>query len=277
MSKTTSKVLTGCGIGCLLAIVLVVGFGWMGYRWARLAADAVESTGQSEARLEERFGPVRDFRPPVDGRIPADRMEAFLLIRESLAAQRTALEEAISGLAPGDGESGMTGGLRAARAGAQIAPRALDFSRARNESMLLAGMGFGEYTWIYWLAYDAWLGNPADASTLHDIMAERATSDGSVQMHFGGSMEPERITWRLRRDVTAMLRNLEEDLDTDSEPSGLPELVAAELEALEADPARIPWEDGLPEELAVGLEPYRERLASTYSPATNPFELLELD
>ena len=90
-------------------------------------------------------------------------------------------------------------------------------------------------------------------------------------------MEPERITWRLRRDVTAMLLNLEEDLDTDSEPSGLPELVAAELEALEADPARIPWEDGLPEELAVGLEPYRERLASTYSPATNPFELLELD
>jgi hypothetical protein len=204
-------------------------------------------------------------------------MEAFLVVRESLAVQRTALEEAISGLAPGEGESGMTGGLRAARAGARMAPRALDFSRARNESMLSAGMGFGEYTWIYWLTYDAWLGNPADASTLHDLMAERSTSDGSVQFHFGGGMEPERITWRLRRDVTAMLRNLEEDLALDSEPSGLRELVDAELQALAADPARIPWEDGLPEEFAVGLEPYRERLASTYSPATNPFELLELD
>ena len=58
-------------------IVLVVGFGWMGYRWARLAADAVESAGQTEARLEERFGPVRDFRPPIDVQIPADRMEAY--------------------------------------------------------------------------------------------------------------------------------------------------------------------------------------------------------
>jgi hypothetical protein len=277
MSKTSSKVLTGCGIGCLLAIVLVVGFGWMGYRWARLAADAVESVGQSEARLEERFGPVRDFRPPVDGRIPADRMEAFLVVRESLAAQRTALEEAISGLAPGEGEGGMTGGLRAARAGTQIAPRALDFSRARNEALLSAGMGFGEYTWIYWLTYDAWLGNPADASTLHDLMAERSTSDGSVQVHFGGAMEPERVTWRLRRNITAMLRNLDEDLAADSEPSGLRELVTAELEALEADPARIPWEDGLPEEFAVDLESYRDRLEATYSPATNPFELLELD
>ncbi len=277
MSTTTSKVLTGCGIGCLLAIVLIVGFGWMGYRWARLAADAVESVGQTEARLEERFGPVRGFRPPVDGRIPADRLEAFLMVRESLTAQRTELEEAIAGLTPGEGESGMTGGLRAARAGAQMAPRALGFSRARNESMLSADMGFGEYTWIYWLTYDAWLGNPADASTLHDVMAERSTSDGSIQFHFGGGMEPERIAWRLRRDVTAMLRNLDEDLAADSDLSGLKELVKAELQELEADPARIPWEDGLPEEFAVGLEPYRTRLEATYSPATNPFELLELD
>jgi hypothetical protein len=277
MSTTSSKVLTGCGIGCLLAIVLVVGFGWMGYRWARLAADAVESTGQTEARLEERFGPVRDFRPPIDAQIPADRLEAFLVVRESLAAPRAALEEAISGLAPGEGEGGMTGGLRTARAGAWMAPRALDFARARNESLLSVGMGFGEYTWVYWLIYDAWLGNPADASTLHDIMAERATSDGSVQMHFGGGMEPERISWRLRRDITAMLRNLEEDLAADNEPSGLRELVSVELQTLEADPARIPWEDGLPEEFAVGLESYRDRLESTYSAATNPFELLELD
>ena len=112
---------------------------------------------------------------------------------------------------------------------------------------------------------------------MHDIMAERATSDGSVQMQFGGGMEPERITWRLRRDITAMLRNLEEDLAADSEPSGLRELVSVELKTLEANPARIPWEDGLPEEFAVGLEPYRERLEATYSPASNPFELLELD
>ena len=277
MSKTTSKVLTGCGIGCLLAIVVVVGLGWMGYRWTQLAVDAMESAGQSEALLEETFGPARDFRPPVDGRIPVDRMEVFLEVREGLAAPREELAEAIFGLVPGEGGGGMTGGLRIARAGAVMGPRALSLARARNEALLSAGMGFGEYMWIYWLTYDAWLGNPADASTLHELMAERSTSDGSVQFHFGGGMEPERITWRLRRDIAAMLRNLDEDLAADSEPSGLRELVIAELEALEADPARVPWEDGLPEEFAVGLEPYRDRLEATYSPATNPFELLELN
>jgi len=74
-----------------------------------------------------------------------------------------------------------------------------------------------------------------------------------------------------------MLRNLDEDLAADSKPGGLRELVNAELQTLEADPERIPWEDGLPEEFEAGLEPYRERLEATYSPATNPFELLELD
>ncbi len=276
MSKTSSKVLTGCGIGCLLAVVVIAGLGWMGYRWAQLAADAVESAARSEALLEERFGVVRDFRPPVDGRTPADRMELFLEVREELAVPREALAEAISGFAPGEG-GGVTGGLRTARAGAVMGPRALGLARARNETLLSAGMGFGEYVWIYWLTYDAWLGNPAAASTLHELMAERSTSDGSVQFHFGGGMEPERITWRLRTDITAMLRNLDKDLGAGSEPSGLRELVIAELEALEADPARVPWEDGLPEEFAVNLESYRVRLEATYSPATNPFELLELD
>ena len=32
-----------------------------------------------------------------------------------------------------------------------------------------------------------------------------------------------------------------------------------------------------PDVLLIGFEPYRDRLDSSYSPATNPFELLELD
>jgi hypothetical protein len=277
VSKTASKVLTGCGIGCLLAIVLVVGFGWMSYRWARLAADAAESALRSEVELDERFGAVRDFRPPINGRIGADRIEVFLEVREGIAPPREELTEAISAFAPNEGNGRVTGGLQVARAGAVIGPRSLDLASARNQALLSAGMGFGEYVWIYWLTYDAWLGNLADASTLHELMTERSASDGSLQIYIGGGMEPEYIARSLRRNITAMLWNLDEDLAADSEPRGLRELVVAELEALEADPARIPWEDGLPEPFAVGLEPYRDRLEATYAPATNPFELLELN
>jgi hypothetical protein len=277
VSKTTTKVLAGCGVGCLLATVVLVGVGWMGYRWARMAAEAVEAAGRTENQLEEQYGKVRNFHPPADGWVPADRLEAFLVVRDSLAPERAALSEAITALAATDSEGGMVSGLRAARAGVRLAPRTLEFASARNQALLDVRMGLGEYTWSYWLIYYAWLGHSADDSLLHEFMAERAGSHDGVEMHFGDGMEPERITWRLRRDIRAMLRTLEGEIESDPERSSLWELVSAELAALETDQARVPWQDGLPEALATGLEPYRDRLEESYSPATNPFELLELD
>jgi hypothetical protein len=277
VSKTTTKVLAGCGVGCLLATVVLVGVGWMGYRWARLAAEAVEAAGRTENQLEEQYGKVRDFHPPADVWAPADRMEAFLAIRQSLAPQRARLSEAIGALAVADTEGGVVGGLRAARAGVRMAPSTLQFVSARNQALLDVGMGLGEYTWYYWLTYYAWLGHSADDSLLHDIMEERADSHGGVEMHFDAGMEPERIAWRLRRDIRAMLRTLETEVASDPERSSWWELVSSELTSLESDTTRVPWQDGLPDALASVLEPYRNRLEGSYSRATNPFELLELD
>jgi hypothetical protein len=276
MSNTTTKVLAGCGVGCLLFTVALVGLGWMGYRWARTAAEVVEAAERAEIQLEAEYGLIGEFTPPVDGRIPTARMDVFLAVRESMTTQRVALVEAVTALAPTDGEGGTVGGFRAARAGINMAPRALEFARVRNEGLLEAGMGPGEYAWIYWLTYNAWLGHPVGESLLHDIMEVRSESHGSVQMHFDG-MDTERVTRRFRRDVVSMLRNLDEALTEESAGTELAELVAVELATIETDSARFPWEDGLPEAFAVGLDPYRERLEETYSPATNPFELLEFD
>ncbi len=110
MSKTTTKVLAGCGVGCLLATVVLVGVGWMGYRWARMAAEAVETAGRTENQLEEQYGKVRDFRPPSDVWAPADRMEAFIEVRDAIAVQRETLAGSISALAASDGEGGMVSG-----------------------------------------------------------------------------------------------------------------------------------------------------------------------
>jgi hypothetical protein len=74
-----------------------------------------------------------------------------------------------------------------------------------------------------------------------------------------------------------MLRNLEGEIAADPERAELKELVESELAAIDADSGRMPWADGLPEVFVVGLDPYRDRLEATYSPATNPFELLQLD
>jgi hypothetical protein len=169
MSSTTTKVLGGCAIGCLLVVLALGGLGWMGYRWAKTAAEVVDAAERAEDRLEAEYGLVGEFTPPA-GQVAADRVEAFLAVRELMAPQRTALMESVEALAPAAGRGGAVGGLRAARAGITMAPRILEFARARNEALLEIGMGSGEYTWMYWLTYYAWIGHPVDESLLDDIM-----------------------------------------------------------------------------------------------------------
>jgi hypothetical protein len=276
MASTTSKVLAGCGIGCVVVIVIAAGVSFMGYRWVKDTTEAVDEAGRVERELEEQFGPVRAYVPPAGPGVPADRMEVFLAVREALTERRDELAAAVTGLASEGEGGGVVSGLRRARAGVSLAPATLGFASARNRALLDAKMGVGEYTWIYWFSYDAWLGHPAGDSELHEIMNRPTSGHGSVQMHFDGGMEPEQITWRLRRDITAMLKNLETELAADPDRVDLLQAVTAELAELEADPGRVPWQTGLPEVFAAGMEPYRDRLEATYSRATNPFELIEL-
>ncbi len=275
MASTTSKVLTGCGIGCLLLIVFAAGVSFMGYRWVKDTTVVVEEAGRVQRELDERYGPIHAFVPPAGTGVPADRMEVFLVVRDAITERRDELASAVAGLASAAEARGAASGLRVARAGVSLAPLALGFANARNQALLDAGMGMGEYTWIYWFSYHAWLAHPAGDSELHDVMNRPPDSAGSVQFHIDGGMEPEQITWRLRRDITAMLRNLESELAADPEQTDLLQAVIAELAELEADPGRVPWQTGLPEDFAVGMEPYRDRLEATYSRATNPFELVD--
>ena len=277
MAGTAAKVLGGCGIGCLLASVLVVGMGWMGYRWVEDMSETVEQAEDVERQLAEQFPDVDDFVPVADPGPPADRLEVFGAIREALAEPRRQLGAAISGVVPEEGEGGVMIGLGAARAGLSIAPRAVEFVHSRNQALLEHGMGLGEYTWLYWLAYTAWLGHPADDSLLHELIAEHQRGDGSVRFEMDGGPEPERLTWQLRRDITVMLEKLAAELADDPADEEIHRVVTAELARLADDPARVPFSDGLPEPLAAGLEPYRARLEAAYSSATNPFELRGFD
>ena len=275
MSNTTTKVLTGCAVGCLLVVMALGGLAWMGYRWAKTAAEVIEEAERAEDQLEAEYGQVEDFTPGLDGRIPVDRIEAFLAVRDLMASERTALSDSIEALAPAK-EGGAVGGLRAARAGIGMAPRLIEFAGARNKALLEIGMGLGEYTWIYWLTFHAWLHHPVGESLLNEIMEASDESGGSMHMHIEG-MDTEHAEQQLRRDLQAMLRNLEREIEADSAGADLKELVAGELAAIDEDYRRLPWSDGLPEAFVVGLDAYRDRFETSYSRATNPFELLELD
>jgi hypothetical protein len=273
MASTTSKVLAGCGFGCLVLVLLGVATGWLGYRWVGNAIESIEEVGETEIALEKAHGGIDDFVPPPT--IPAARMETFLAVREAMAPAREELIGPISVIVDASESSG--GGLRVARAGMQIGTRMVGFVGARNRALLDNDMGRAEYTWIYWLSYIAWLGYPAEDSLLHEVLEDLNDDEGSVNVQLDVGNDPARMTWQLRHEVGLMMRNLERSLTKHEEFAPMAEALRAELAKFESDPGRVPWQDGLPAEFAAGLEPYRERLEANYSRATNIFELVDFD
>jgi len=271
MSSRAKNWLLGCGLSCavvaLLGIAVLVGLGF----WVRGRMQGFEESMHARDTLQQRYGESRDFVPWEDGAIPPDRMERFLAVRDATAPARDAIISSMA-MIPADRadaekiESGsfvdrLRFALRLGPAVFGMVREAAELLRARNDELLRLEVGFGEYTYVYVTAYYSALGHsPTD-------------SPGGGRVHAGQG-----DSWRssdVRRDYLAQLRNLRDRLPPSAEedPTGWAGRLSAEIDAMETDSRRIPWQDGLPGAIRASIEPFRERLEATYSPATNPFEL----
>jgi len=213
--------------------------------------------------LEDRFGGEDGFTPAIDGTVAADRVEAFLAVREALAEIHAEVEAVDREM--GDFESLADDGepeLRVALPAVARLTRSMlglpwifgEIERVRNRALVESGMGLGEYTYIFTVGY-------------HDALV---APDAEVNM-FNGSPANRRV----RADLQGMLRRqlaaAEEALGEGDE---LVRALAAEVDALEVDDQRIPWQDGLPPSIAECFAPFRDRLDASYSAASAEFDLL---
>ena len=91
MKEARSKWLIGCGIGCAVVILLFI-FGGVGvYQYFKTMFVDFEHAGKSQTALLKAFGEVAEFTPRTDGAIPAERIEAFLRVRDAQLDVRKAL------------------------------------------------------------------------------------------------------------------------------------------------------------------------------------------
>ena len=258
----------GCGLGCAAVVVVIVGLGFLGARFASQTTAGFETAIEAREDLEQRFGPTDSYVPPADGTLEPARLEAFLAVREASAPARERLarawsniplsQEAAQELENQDFAEQMRSVLRITRSGIGLAAEMGELYEARNLAMADAGIGLGEYTYIYVLAYYSWLGHsPLDGP-------DSAFDDD------GESRMGDTFFGRARRELLQMLRN---GLDEATADDGWRQVLEEEIAAMEADRQRLPWQDGLPEPVAAAFEPYRERLETSYNPVTNAFEL----
>jgi hypothetical protein len=257
MAKSRRKTLKQYGIGCGLLVLFVVvvlaglsGWVFLGYREAFVVRD----------RLEQVHETQDEFTPPGIGGIPRDRLHRFVAVRETLyplcekvsGHQRlfARIQGHVDSDRPPDG-SLIRDGFRAATSMLRVGRDFGDYVTARNEALLAEDMGLGEYTWIYVLAHYSWLG-------LQPVAAIEGESRPSVFY--------DRVLPQVREMIR---RHVAEAGDSQSAAAW-----RSELEALDRDPRRVPFEDGLPPELESSLSPFRDEFERLACPAAGELDVV---
>ena len=284
-SSTASKWLIGCGIGCGVVILLAVILGLGGYFFVKNIVDGFEETEAIADTLKERYGEIKEFAPDREGAIRQGRLEAFLSVRNSMKPVRETLESSLHILSEEESESQFEdeptpGVLTKIKTGFGIIPLIAEFYAKRNQALLDAEMGLGEYYFIYVVSYYSWLGkSPGDG--LEYNLRDEDEEDRGVYWRRGKSEDLEdrldSVLKQLNRQTLPMLQNQFAKLTgIDVSPIRDPwrEALAAEIEAMETDRFRLPWQDGLPDALEASLRPFRGRLEVGYSKILNSLEMV---
>jgi len=283
-SSTASKWLIGCGIGCGVVILLLAFAGVGGYFFVKNIVEGFEETEAIADALTERYGGIKDFCPDPGGAIGSERVEAFLSVRNSMEPAKEKLESSIIILSDEKRESQFKeepspGILTKIKTGFGIIPLIAEFYTGRNQALLDAEMGLGEYYFIYVVSYYSWLGKSPGDGLEYNLVDEDEEKRGVYWRRRRNENLEDRqddVLKQLHRQILPMLKNqLAKLTRIDVSPIRDPwrEMLAAEIEAMEADRFRLIWQDGLPDVLEASLKPFRGRLEVSYSKVLNALEM----
>ena len=244
--------------GCAIVAAIIVGVpllvvGVVGVKtWGPL-----EEAGKAMDDLERSLGAEATYVPAPSGAITAERMELFLELRATLVTAcgdyggvQKGFDSVESLEAKESGDLGDVGEAAAGLGGAalSITPFLARYFELRNEALLAASMGLEEYSYIYAVAY-------------HDLLL----SDRTRREIFSDDQA-------LSPEAALMLKGcLIGQLEAVGPEDG--DALEAELKKMAADPARLMWQDGLPEAVQASTAPYRERLDRMFCGATAGLEM----
>lgn len=260
MSETSGQWFKGCAFGCGGLVVLIV----LSLIGMSVSMRTAFNDAHSDRKiLEEQFGDHDVFTPAVDGAVPADRVSAFLAVRNALAGIHADVEGVDHEMGDfekltDDGEPELGEALpavfRLTKSMMGLPWIFGEIERTRNRALVEAGMGLGEYTYVYVTAYHEEMMSPDSRSNLFSASAANSRVRGTLRGMIERQLEAARVA--LGEDDESVVA------------------LAAEFERLEADDRRIPWQDGLPVQIAASFTADRDHLDAAYSAAAAEFDLL---
>lgn len=284
MEKSTKNWLMGCGIGCGAVLVILILLIITGVLFIKNTVSFFKESSDIAANLSELYGDVGDYAPEPDGSIKRQRIEAFLTAREKTAPVREKLERTIAVLEEvrkrGDTRGARTPGqgLRVIKNAFGMIPQLGEFYAGRNRALLEAEMSLGEYFYIYSIAYYSWLGkSPGDGPGFRIVRRGGVWNAEEWEGREDLEERWRRMSEQINPLILPMLRNQLAALREQTERlsnENWEEMLEAEIEAMERDNSRIPWQDGLPDLTELSLRLFRQRFLDAYSLLSNIFEIL---
>lgn len=271
MTKTAWNWITGIAIGCAGILVVSALIGGVGYLFVRDVIQRADEMARLQEEVQSEHGGIDDYVPAIDGSIPADRMRAFLHVREYSAAVRDRLASSFDNIAADLNNVQQGGGflsvVRLFGRGVDVVPHFTEFYTARSQALLETRMGLGEYFYIYSTAYYSFLDKPLEDGPgvllVRDDGGRHQVPSEEVPL-----LRREQILKRIHRVVLRAFEN-----GSTGARGPWRALLEQEMALLQKDSERIPWEDGVPAVLASSLEPFRSDLERQYLSLTNPLEL----
>jgi len=242
----------GLGCGVVLLVLAVVAVAMVGLTYQHYGRDIAV-----QEEVERRHGARTAYQVPADGSLPADRLGCFLAVRRALmprCEEITGITAAFRNVADeARGEQPAPAALfgRVAGAARHMPTMGLVFGEyvtQRNRELLERGMGLGEYSWIYVTAYFACLGQ-------------------RPQRVLEGEDRPSLFEDRVFVESAGVIARHVAAAGLTAGPW------VDELARMRRDRGRIPFEDGLPPELAASLESFRNELGRSACPAAAELDL----
>lgn len=260
------KLLIGCAVVAGIFVVLGIAASTILYSWFKRNAPDMDRVEAVRDEMREKYGDRDDFVPALDGRLQPERLEIFLSVREHLVQTRKEiagrLDDFLVVVADRETRSGersffakLRGGIDMARSGAALVREGVDYLRLRTEKLIDAGMGEGEYVYLYALLTYSWLQwDPVEA----------VGEDAVESLDLTEEMDEMRAEYRkiLVRQLRNQVRELERKRDRSSDEELALKSVEAALESATADRS-FPYEGTLPGPWLTMLEPVRERYVAT--------------
>jgi len=245
----------GCGVLVLAVVVLGIG------ATIRVLSPFNHAVS-TRSTLEEKFGSPETYTPPPSGVGSPDRIEAFIQVRQAIMVSCqgfTDIADRMRRLEDMDQKhdvskiEAVSQATSLSRAMLGLGATMGDLYRSRNDALLAANMGLGEYTLLYLTAYQRQVNEP---------IADEIFMEGSP------------LTDRVSRGVRGMMSRQLAALRSEGIDPQLASVLERELAALENDPRRLPWADGLPPQLSASFVPFQARLDELFCPAMTKMELM---